>query len=203
MSRADLRSGPTGITIAIWGLIALAISLVAVVTIAGPSDVAVSEQVLTAASQVVAAHADSMRGAATGLHIAAAVSTAQRDGLTKEADLMDAEQGQLANLAMILANQARLLGPTPAEHARIDGSVVHTTGNAVVSEAEALAAHAEAMRAHARAIDGLTAGSDTPPISPTLLREQATALTAAASKGTRVGRLLQQAGDQFMRSLGR
>lgn len=202
MMRSGLRAGSARAAIAGAAVIVLIAVAVTVVAIAHPSDVAVSEQVLSDASRAVATHAESMRIEATGLR-AAAAGTAQRDGLTREADLMDAEQAQLANLAMILTNQARLLGPTPAQHARMDVSLVHTTGNAVVSEAEALAAHADAMRAHARAIDGLTAGSDTPPISPTLLREQAAALTATAGEGDRVGRLLQRAGDQFMRSLGR
>lgn len=203
MTQGDLRSGSARITIAVWGLIAITALVVAVVAISHSSDVAVSEQVLSDASRAVAAHADSMRDEATGLRGAAAAGTAQRDGLTREADLMDAEQAQLANLAMILRNQALLLGPTPAAHARIDVSVVHTTGNAVVSEAGAVAAHAEAMRAHARAIDSLTAANGVPPVSLTLLREQAAAPTATAGEGDRVGWLLQQAGDQFMRSLGR
>lgn len=203
MTWGGVRSGSARVTIIVWGLIATAVVVVIVIATARPSDVAVSEQVLSDASRAIAAHADSMRDEATELRGAAAAGTAQRDGLTREADLMDAEQAQLANLAMILANQAWLLGPTPAAHARMDVSVVHTTGNAVVSEAGAVAAHAEAMRAHARAIDGLTAGSGAPPISLTLLGEQAAALTATAGDGDRVGRLLQRAGDQFMRSLGR
>lgn len=191
--------------LAIGGVVAIVLITVGAIAIqrAHPSDVGITQAVLSDASRAVAAHVETMRDGATALRRAAAVGSTGPGGSAAEADRMDAERGQLANVAMILGNQAALLGPEPGRQARPDVHFVHTTGDAVISEANELAAHAKAMLTHAAALDGLAEPNGVRAIDTVLLRRQSATLSATATEMTRVGRLLQQAGDQFMRSLGR
>ena len=184
-----------------------AIVLIAVGAVAmqrtGPSDVETTQQVLSDASRVVAAHIETMRGEVKALRAAAAAVSARSAGLAADADRMDTEQGELANLTMILKNQAALLGPTPQQHARQDIAFVHTTGNTVISEADEVATHAKRMLVRAAALDGWAETNAVRAIDTALLRQETATLSATAAGMTRVGRLLQQSGDQLMRSLGR
>lgn len=164
------------------------------------SDLNRSSSAMREAQSAASDHAAAMRGLVRRLSAGAGPSGTPSAAAQQ---LIDGA-ARLDNLALLLGNQAALLGPHPGQSVRTDVTFVHHTGDAVVAEAEAVIAHGQAMRDQAAVIGGLARSESSATADDALLLEEgATQLIDAGERARRAGVLLQQSGSQFMRSLGR
>lgn len=161
---------------------------------------------LGTARTAIAAHAQVMRTQGEALVAAAQSSTSPyRDDVIADAQSMIADAARLDGTVSLLANQARLLGQHPGQSVRSNLTYIHQTGDALVAEGDQLVAYAATIREHAAAMDALAGSGAADIVSRTaaLLRDGAGRLIDAGQRTRSIGVTLGQAGDRFMRSLGR